>query len=126
MQTFRRRLATVALSASLVAGGAVAAPAEVHRVVVRDSEFRVVSEISSEPDMAKFQQHWSSKVTTTLNSVQPYSAFKYKLDISSGTGAGRWLYNPNGLLVKLDKRDRPILQINDPHAFNALLGIRSP
>lgn len=119
-----RILAATAFTCYLVATPGIAASADIVGVKILDADFKVVAELARKPDVRKFQKHWSQKLKIKQTSAQlPDTMFSYKLDISGTSGGGRWLYNSNGFVVKLDKMARPVYQIQEPALFNELIGI---
>jgi hypothetical protein len=96
---------------------------DVAQVSVRDSDFRPVKTLVSEPDLARFRELWSKKIKL---SSEVKANFNYKLDlVTQGSGGGRWLYDPAGLVQALSVKQTSMYKISSPEEFNKLLGIES-
>src|SRR2546426_12814691 len=99
------RITSVIAVALLCGTCARSAPMQITRVQVLDAQFRVVRTLSSELELQQFSEQWEQRVETGQTSAQiSESAFQYKLDVSANRGGGRWLYNPTGLVFKLDPK----------------------
>lgn len=115
----RRSLLT--FLATLIALPSFAAARGVTRVIVRNKAFRVVKEISSAAEVAKFTEHWTAGSTTADRTSQ----FDYKIDVYYESRSERWLYSADGYARALSKRKTPTYQFDAPGPFNQLLGIPS-
>jgi len=51
----------------------------------------------------------------------PNTAWTHKLDIKATQIGGRWLYDKNGYLAKLNYQLTPSYIVKDPEAFNKLI-----
>ena len=124
----RRRLILQLLPAATLLSPrlALADPSPVSRVVVLDERFTIVGEVSSAVQLLEFSSAWSAKKRIERSSSDvDLRTFRYKLDVKTNDRAsgGRWLYRPDGLVTKLDHAVKPLYEVADPKAFNALLGI---
>lgn len=104
---------------AVVALPSLAAARRVNLITVLDAEFRSVSEISSDLDLAAFNKHWATRIQSTDVAMR----LTYKIDIQYGRLSDRWLYDPAGYTQVLSKKDTPGYRLESPSAFNALLGI---
>jgi len=123
-----RCTAAIILAPLIMATAAFATPVEIQRVTVRDAEFKIVIVIFSKVELEKFHQQWSHKAQTGKTGQHPdvhISVFTHRLDIESQSRSTRWLYDPSGGVISvLSKAVQPVFKVEDPEAFNQLLGIR--
>ena len=95
----------------------------IDKVTVFDPNFAVVKTLASRVELTEFRSHWSQKKKLDKNSsVESRLQFTYKLDISASNKSARWLYQPDGQIVVLTKAKEPVFKIQEPEAFNKLIG----
>ena len=103
------------------------------KVTVRDQEFRVVRELTTEPDLAAFRELWLAMTEVDPRSWHPSAtAAHYKLDVRY-TGrdgrfhTGRWFYYPGGYLNVLAIWRAiwvaPLYRMSSAGAFEATFGL---
>ena len=51
----------------------------------------------------------------------PNTNWTHKLDIQADRLSGRWLYNKEGYLAKLNKKLKPMFKVNNPDEFNKIV-----
>ena len=120
----RHILASIVLANVAMATTALSAPAESSSVQVRDEESVLIATLTLETELQQFDQHWSKKTETDQAPGEAtYTGFKYMLNIRTPGHTGLWRYHPDGWVVRLDKRIRPVFRIPNPEAFNVLLGL---
>jgi hypothetical protein len=88
-------------------------------VKVLDEHFTVVKELSGSSEPTEFEQPWRGEARTQLAPAQLHKR-PFKIDIEADHEGGRWLYDAEGLLVKLNKRLKPAFRIQDAQTFNLL------
>src|SRR5437868_6979229 len=75
--------------------------------IVRDEDFQIVRQLSSEPELAAFRSLWFALVETDLATrTAPTGRAHFKLDVQHRSPDGRmhtnrWLYHPNGCVNAL-------------------------
>jgi hypothetical protein len=120
----RHILASIVLANVAMATTALSAPGESPIVQIHDEKSVLIATLTLETELQQFDQHWSKKTETNQASDElSYPGFKYMLNIRTPGHTGLWRYNPNGLAVRLDKRVQPVFRIQNPDAFNALIGL---
>lgn len=99
----------------------------ISEVTVRSPSFEVLKVVSEAEDLAYIESTWRA-----LSSFSDFPVpdgqgeFKwYKLDVvtSSGKGAGRWLYDPRGYLMRPTKTLNQRYRVKDVDKLNEVLGI---
>jgi hypothetical protein len=104
--------------AAVVAG--CASPAAITGVSVRDADYEVVKVLAPD-EVAEFRRQWEDKqeVKAPPSDVEGQH---FKLDIERQDSGGRWLYQTTGYVRLLSKEAKPIYKVQDPEAFNRLIG----
>ena len=99
-----------------------AAGADTAKVTVFDKEFRPVRAITSDRELATFNELWSRRVI-----AGPEVAFRslYKFNIYRNGRSTSWLYDPAGLVQVLSKQKSPVYRLPSVAEFNALLVVPS-
>ncbi len=89
------------------------------QITVRDSNFEVVRTIDRPEQLAKAQEQWDS---LTGIAKLPNASWTHKIDIRSVSASldGRWLYNREGYIAKLNYRLKPMYKVPDVKSFNAI------
>ena len=90
-------------------------------VTVRNSELVMMKELRSRTELNEFRRLWNDRQATgqTSANVQDWS---FTVDVVAGNHVDRWLYQSNGLTVKVDNRVQPVYRLRNPGNFNALIG----
>ncbi|GEM_PF-740924 len=96
-----------------------ATPGAIDSVTVRDAEFAHVKAIGPD-ELEAFTRMWASR--RRMDRVQAGGGTHYKLDIRTNGHFRRYLYYTSGLLTLLAKDVQPVYQVEDPVAFNQLIG----
>ena len=104
-------------------GGTEQASEHVIKVAVRDSALKVISELTSPEQLARFEQIWAHR--EALQVPVSISATGYKLDIRLPSRTHRWLYDPKSGMATIVavKASTPSYRILEPEALNLVLGI---
>ena len=91
---------------------------EISEIVVLDSNFNRVRVVNDFEQLQEINKLWQQ-----LEQVDklPDIAWTHKLDIRANQLSGRWLYNKNGYLAKLNYQLKPMYQVEDPAAFNKII-----
>ena len=99
-------------------GGPPAEPMHISKVVVRDSEFREIGTITEAHEIQQINRLWQD-----LEPIAqlPNTDWTHKLDIEANVRSGRWLYNQEGYLARLNYELKPSFKIPDPDAFKELI-----
>ena len=77
----------------------------------------VVRAINERDQLAKAQEQWDSLIPID---ELPNTNWTHKLDIKSGSVGGRWLYNKEGYIAKLNKRLDPMYKVSNIKLFNEI------
>ena len=99
---------------------AAAAPAT--KVTVLDKESRPVRTITSEHELATFNELWSRRVVAGPGTAMRYF---YKLQIVQNGRSNSWFYDPAGVTQVLAVHKRPVYRVPSIEEFNALLAVTS-
>ncbi len=97
-------------------------PAPITGVSVRDAHFQVVK-VLAPTEITAFRQHWQGKQKVEA-SLSEIGGQHFKIDIrhQGSQRGGRWLYRTTGYVWLLDKFATPVYKVQDPKAFNRLIG----
>jgi hypothetical protein len=110
--------------AVLAAGVSLACLAEqpITGVTVWDADFKVVKKLAV-TELPEFERAWNAKTEVKVE-LSKVGGQHFKLDIAKGTTSGaRWLYQTTGYVQLLTvKAGKPAYKLNDPQAFNRLIG----
>lgn len=89
-------------------------------IKVLNNDFKVIKIISSQSEILKFQTEWCSlkKIQSPAN-----TNWTNKLDIEGGELSGRWLYNSNGYISRLNYQLKPSYQVPNAISINKILGL---
>jgi hypothetical protein len=90
------------------------------KVTVLDDGFRQVRAISSQRELAMFDELWSRRVSAAPETTPKYA---YKLDIVRNGRSVRWLYDPAGQTTVLTIHRSRVYQVPSVDEFNALLAL---
>jgi hypothetical protein len=106
------------LVAALVGG--CASPDPITEVSVRDAQFQIVK-VLTPAELSEFRRQWENKqeVTATLSNV---GGEHFNIDIDRRGAGDRWLYQTTGHVQLLDPWRTPVYKLQDPEAFNRLIG----
>lgn len=99
---------------------AITAPAA--KVTILDDQGRHVRTITSEHDLAAFNELWSRRVIAEPGTALKYS---YKLQIEKNGRSNSWLYDPAGVTQVLAIHRSPLYLVPSVAEFNALLAVAS-
>jgi hypothetical protein len=97
-----------------------AAPAT--KVTVLDKEARHVRTITSEHELAMFNEIWSRRVVAGPGTALRYF---YKLQIVQNGRSDSWFYDPAGVTLVLAVHKRPVYLVPSVVDFNTLLAVTS-
>ena len=95
----------------------IAAETRMQEITVRDNEFGVLRIINTADRLAKAQELWDSLIPIDK---LPNTDWTHKLDIRSDSIGGRWLYNEDGYVAKLNYRLKPMYKVPDVTSFNEI------
>lgn len=89
------------------------------KITIRDSNFEILRVIDSPELLTKAQELWDSLIRI---SELPNANWTHKIDIRSGSRSldGRWLYNREGYVAKLNYRLKPAYKVPDVNSFNEI------
>lgn len=108
----------------LLAGLSIACSASepITSVKVWNADFKVIKELTA-GELADFERAWSAK-TAADNTLNNVGGEHFKLDIEKGGRSGdRWLYQTTGYVQVLAvKGGKPVYKLQNPEAFNRLIG----
>lgn len=92
------------------------------RVTILDEQFRVVKVLDA-PEIAEFERAWEEKEETDAG-LRDAGGLHFKIDIErASASSNRWLYQSTGFVRVLTmKAGRPVYRLQDPEAFNTLIG----
>ena len=92
------------------------------RVTILDEHFRLVKVLDA-AEVAEFERAWEEKEETDAVSGDA-GGLHFKIDIErAGASGNRWLYRSTGVAQVLTmKAGRPVYRLQDPEAFNRLIG----
>jgi len=93
--------------------------ADISKVVVLDSDFKVQKTINNEADLRAFQKLWENKDGKW---TQRKILMRYKLDITEDGKSNRWLYSEKGWATILSMKVSKQYQVNSIE-LNKILGI---
>jgi hypothetical protein len=94
--------------------------APITRVSVRDAEFEVVK-VLTPAELAAFRRHWENKKEVKV-SFSKLGGENFPLDIQRLYSSQRWVYKTTGYVRVLSKKVKPVYKLQDPKAFNRLIG----
>ena len=90
---------------------------EVIDIQVRNANFEVIRVIQEPEMLQRAEKEWQKlKPIDTL----PNTNWTHKLDVNSEAIGGRWLYNKEGYLAKLNKQLKPMYKVSDVNKFNEI------
>ena len=92
-------------------------------ITILDHEFDVIRNIDGKVDLNEFERHWN--LLEPIEILPNYN-WTHKIDISSDGNfgkkfGGRWLYNNEGYIARLNKQLKPIYRVEDVQHFNGFL-----
>ncbi len=91
-------------------------------ISILNKDFKKILSISEKEKINKIEQLWNNNLV--LVDELPNYEWDYKLDIISSTIGGRWLYNSNGYIAKLNYQLKPMYKITKPYDFKKeILGL---
>ena len=86
-------------------------------IKVRNKDFEVIRVIQELEVLEEAEKVWQKlKPIDTL----PNTNWTHKLDVTSESIGGRWLYNKEGYLAKLNKQLKPMYKVSDVSKFNEI------
>jgi hypothetical protein len=94
---------------------AIADEVKMDKITVLDGGFQVLRVINESDQLAKAQEQWHSLIPID---ELPNTNWTHKLDIKSDFVGGRWLYNKEGYIAKLNKQLEPKYKVSDVKLFN--------
>jgi len=93
----------------------VVASEDITEIKILNTEFKVIKIIKNPNELKLAKNEWGKLVS--INSL-PNTNWSHKIDITSKSIGGRWLYNKQGYLAKLNKQLKPIYKVNNVKTFN--------
>jgi len=94
---------------------AAIASGEMQQIKILNNEFSVIKVISSTKELELAKKEWGQLIP--INKL-PNTNWTHKIDITSKSIGGRWLYNKQGYLAKLNKQLKPMYKTNNVKSFN--------
>ena len=88
---------------------------DISDIKIRNSDFKVIKTINSPTELAEANNEWKQLIQ--IESL-PNTNWTHKIDITSNTIGGRWLYNKEGYVAKLNKRLKPMFKVKNVESFN--------
>ena len=89
---------------------------EMEEITIRDGNLKILRIIDSAEQLARAQELWNSLVQAD---GLPSPDWTHRIDIKSGCHAGRWLYNQEGVIARLNKGLKPSYRVPNVESFNA-------
>jgi hypothetical protein len=86
-------------------------------ITVRDRNFEVLREINDSDQLGKAQEQWDALIRID---ELPNTNWTHKMDIKSNSVGGRWLYNSEGYVARLNKRVKPDYRVSNVKSFNEI------
>ena len=93
----------------------VAAAEGISEIKIRNNDFKVIKTINAPAELAEANNEWKQLIP--IKSL-PNTNWTHKIDISSRTIGGRWLYNKEGYVAKLNKRLKPMFKVKNVESFS--------
>jgi hypothetical protein len=90
----------------------------ISKVTVLDNNFKIVKIITSPNELAQIQNAWCS--FKPIN-TPPNTNWSHTLDIVGGKLTGRWSYNSQGYISRLNYQLKPSYQLPNPGTINKLI-----
>ncbi|MGY8668165.1 hypothetical protein Q3C01_38175 [Bradyrhizobium sp. UFLA05-109] len=90
------------------------------KIAVLDGQSRIVREITSDRELAMFDDLWSRRVDAGAGAIMRHS---YKLQIVRNGRSTSWLYDPAGLTQVLAVHKRSVYLLPSADELNTLLDI---
>jgi hypothetical protein len=102
------------------------AEVRVTSIQVKDRDHKLIGTLASSEQMEAFNKFWRYRKILEWRADQKQSSeFLYYLDVrNENEDGGRWLYHPEGIVMRLSHTSKPRYQISDVASFNFLLGIK--
>ncbi|MBU2622751.1 MAG: hypothetical protein KKD92_10580 [Proteobacteria bacterium] len=91
---------------------------DISRIIVLDSNFNQIRVIDESNSLNQLSKLW--KEFEPIDEL-PITEWTHKLDIESKDLSGRWLYNQEGYLAKLNKQLKPSYKVKNTEAFNKII-----
>jgi len=105
------------LLVSFLCSAAIANDITMDEIEILDDRFELLRIIDDPTELAKAQELWSTLIP--IESL-PNTNWTHKLDIQSDTVGGRWLYNAEGYVAKLNKQLKPMYKVSNVTLFNEI------
>lgn len=90
----------------------------ISKVTVLDKNFKVVKVITASSELVQIQKAWCD--FKPIN-TPPNTNWTHKLDIVGGKLTGRWLYNSQGYISRLNYQLKPSYQLPNAGTINKLI-----
>ncbi len=91
---------------------------DISKIIVLDSDLRLLRVIDQSDSLSQINNLW--KEFESINDL-PDTQWTHTLDIVSKDLSGRWLYNQDGYLAKLNKQLKPMYKVHNREAFNKFI-----
>ena len=86
-------------------------------ITVRNKDFEVIRVVQELEVLKEAEKAWQK--LKPIDSL-PNTNWTHKLDVTSESIGGRWLYNKEGYLAKLNKQLKPMYKVSDVSKFNEI------
>jgi hypothetical protein len=93
---------------------------EISEIVVLDSNFNQKRIINQPEQLSEISKIWRQLKQIQINEL-PNTNWTHKLDIKAGDLSGRWLYNKEGYLSRLNYQLYPTYRVENTAEFNKLI-----
>jgi hypothetical protein len=101
----------------LIASPVLAMEPEITEVQILNSQFETIRVIQDPVELQSAEKVW--RELKPIDKL-PNTNWTHKLDITSPTIGGRWLYNRDGYLARLNKRLQPMYMVSNVERFNMI------
>lgn len=98
----------------------IAPPAPITGVTIRDDNFEVIKVLGKD-ELADFLRHWHSKQQVKKSLIDA-GGKRFWINIQRGEKSVRWEYRSDGCVQLLSKKQFPVYELQDPAAFNKIIG----
>lgn len=100
--------------------GARAAGSGIRGITVRNAQLKVTKELRTRAELDEFERHWSSRTAVKVD--EEARDWQLTLDLLGRQGGERWLYQTNGLLMRVSDATQTVYRVRNAGALNVLLG----
>jgi len=111
------RVLLLLILVSLTSVTVLADDVSIVEIKVLDNQFKEIRTITNKDELLKAQKAWKQLIPIK---DLPNSNWTHKLDIATNYVGGRWLYNKEGYIAKLNKYLEPKYKVSNVEEFNKI------